>query len=180
MPVWPEGVELDKLNNYQLIKQADVVMLLYLLGEEFDDQTKKINYDYYEKRTMHKSSLSPSIYALMGVRVGETNRAYINFMRTALTDLEDNQGNTHLGIHAASLGGTWQALVFGFGGISIEKDDVLSVNPWLPEKWESLKFSIWWKGNLLDFKITKDNVEVKKRVEKGNVKLKIKGQEAII
>jgi len=180
MPVWPEGVELDKLNSYQLIKQADVVMLLYLLGDQFDEEVMKINYDYYEKRTMHKSSLSPSIYALMGVRVGETNRAYINFMRTALTDLEDNQGNTHLGIHAASLGGTWQALVFGFGGISIEKDDVLSVNPWLPEKWESLKFSIWWKGNLLDFKITKDNVEVKKRVEKGNVKLKIKGQEAII
>lgn len=180
MPVWPEGVELDKLNNYQLIKQADVVMLLYLLGEEFDDQTKKINYDYYEKRTMHKSSLSPSIYSLMGVRVGETNRAYINFMRTALTDLEDNQGNTSLGIHAASLGGTWQAVIFGFGGVSIEKDDVLKVSPWLPQEWESLKFSIWWKGNLLDFVITKENIVVKKRVEKGDVRVRIKGHEIIV
>jgi kojibiose phosphorylase len=65
MPVWPKGVELDKLNDYQLIKQADVVMLLYLLGDQFDEEVMKINYDYYEKRTMHKSSLSPSIYALM-------------------------------------------------------------------------------------------------------------------
>jgi len=180
MPVWPKGVELDKLNNYQLIKQADVVMLLYLLGDQFDEEIMKINYDYYEKRTMHKSSLSPSIYALMGVRVGETKRAYINFMRTALTDLEDNQGNTALGIHAASLGGTWQALIFGFGGLKIEKDDVLSVNPWLPEKWKALKFSIWWKGNLLDFVVTAENVEIRKRVEKSRVRIKIRGKEIVL
>ncbi|ADQ07956.1 glycoside hydrolase family 65 central catalytic [Caldicellulosiruptor hydrothermalis 108] len=180
MPVWPKGVELDKLNSYQLIKQADVVMLLYLLGDQFDEEVMKINYDYYEKRTMHKSSLSPSIYALMGVRVGETKRAYINFMRTALTDLEDNQGNTALGIHAASLGGTWQVLIFGFGGLKVEKNDVLSVNPWLPEKWEALKFSIWWKGNLLDFVVTKENVEIKKRVEKSKVKVRVKGKEIVL
>ncbi|WPX09165.1 glycoside hydrolase family 65 protein [Anaerocellum danielii] len=180
MPVWPEGVELDRLNDYQLIKQADVVMLLYLLGDQFDEEVMKINYDYYEKRTMHKSSLSPSIYALMGVRAGETKRAYINFMRTALTDLEDNQGNTALGIHAASLGGTWQALIFGFGGLKVEKDDILSVNPWLPEKWEALKFSIWWKGNLLDFVITKENIEIRKRVDKSRVKLKIKDKDLVL
>lgn len=180
MPVWPKGVELDKLNSYQLIKQADVVMLLYLLGDQFDEEVIKINYDYYEKRTMHKSSLSPSIYALMGVRAGETKRAYINFMRTALTDLDDNQGNTALGIHAASLGGTWQALIFGFGGLKVEKDDVLSVNPWLPEKWKALKFSIWWKGNLLDFVVTKENVEIKKRVEKSKVKVRVKGKEIVL
>jgi kojibiose phosphorylase len=112
--------------------------------------------------------------------VGETKRAYINFMRTALTDLEDNQGNTALGIHAASLGGTWQALIFGFGGLKIEKDDVLSINPWLPEKWKALKFSIWWKGNLLDFAVTAENVEIKKRVEKSKIKIKIRGKEIVL
>lgn len=62
----------------------------------------------------------------------------------------------------------------------MEKDDVLSVNPWLPEKWEALKFSIWWKGNLLDFVITQENVEIRKRVNKSKVKIMIKDKEMVL
>ncbi|MCD6449261.1 MAG: glycoside hydrolase family 65 protein [Thermotogaceae bacterium] len=161
MPIWPKGVDLTELNNYQLIKQPDVIMAMFVLPEEFDDITKKVNYEYYEPRTMHKSSLSPSIYAILGLMIGNHEKAYQHFMRTALVDLENNQGNTEHGIHAASAGGTWQAAIFGFAGMKIQ-DDQPSFTPWLPDNWNSMKFKIIYKKELYTVYITKNNVEVTK------------------
>jgi kojibiose phosphorylase len=177
MPVWPEGVDITKLGDTQLIKQADVVMLMLLLGEEFDEETKRINYEYYEKRTMHKSSLGPSMYAIMGLKVGDHKNAYQSFMRSANVDLVDNQGNTKEGLHAASAGGTWQVAVFGFGGMEIDKEGRLNINPWLPEKWDKLSYKVFWKGNLIEVVVTKDDVSVKKIKGKDSIKVKVKGKE---
>ena len=177
MPIWPEGVDITKLGDTQLIKQADVVMLMLLLGEEFDEETKRINYEYYEKRTMHKSSLGPSMYAIMGLKVGDHKNAYQSFMRSANVDLVDNQGNTKEGLHAASAGGTWQVAVFGFGGMEIDKEGRLNINPWLPEKWDKLSYKVFWKGNLIEVVVTKDDVSVKKIKGKDSIKVKVKGKE---
>ncbi|WP_026486898.1 glycoside hydrolase family 65 protein [Caldanaerobius polysaccharolyticus] len=177
MPIWPEGVDLARLGDTQLVKQADVVMLMVLLGEEFDEEIKRINYEYYKKRTMHKSSLGPSMYAIMGLKVGDYKDAYGSFMRSANVDLEDNQGNTKEGLHAASAGGTWQVAVYGFAGMYIDKDGLLSFTPWLPEKWKKLSYKIYWKGNLLQIIITKDNVTVKMLEGKDEeLKVKINGE----
>ncbi|MDN5324446.1 MAG: kojibiose phosphorylase [Thermosipho sp. (in: thermotogales)] len=159
MPKWPKGVDLSNLNKYQLIKQPDVIMAMFILPEEFDDETKKVNYEYYEKRTMHKSSLSPSIYAILGLSIGNHEKAYQHFMRTALVDLENNQENTEHGIHAASAGGTWQAAIFGFGGMKI-KENKLEFKPWLPKHWKSMKFKVIFKKKLYSVCITKNNVKV--------------------
>jgi len=151
---------------------------MLLLGEEFDDETKKINYEYYQKRTMHKSSLGPSMYSIMGLKVGDYKNAYYSFLRSANVDLVDNQGNTKEGLHAASAGGTWQVAVFGFGGLYIDKEGVLNINPWLPEKWQKLSYQIYWKGNLLQINIAKDSVDVK--ILEGNgrkIKVKIRGKD---
>jgi kojibiose phosphorylase len=180
MPVWPEGVDVTKLGDTQLIKQADVVMLMLLMPEEFDEETKRINYEYYEKRTMHKSSLSPSMYAIMGLKVGDHRNAYQSFIRSAKVDLADNQGNAVEGIHAASCGGTWQVAVFGFGGLEIDREGTLNINPWLPEKWDKLSYKVFWKGNLLEVIVTKEDVLVKKLEGKGNVKVKVKGKEIVL
>ena len=177
MPIWPEGVDITRLGDTQLIKQADVVMLMLLLGEEFDEETKRINYEYYEKRTMHKSSLGPSMYAIMGLKVGDHKNAYQSFMRSANVDLVDNQGNTKEGLHAASAGGTWQVAVFGFGGMEIDKEGALNINSWLPEKWDKLSYKVFWKGNLIEVIVTKQEVTVKKLKGKGNIKVKVKGKE---
>ncbi|SFE16536.1 kojibiose phosphorylase [Thermoanaerobacter thermohydrosulfuricus] len=177
MSIWPEGVDITRLGDTQLIKQADVVMLMLLLGEEFDEETKRINYEYYEKRTMHKSSLGPSMYAIMGLKVGDHKNAYQSFMRSANVDLVDNQGNTKEGLHAASAGGTWQVAVFGFGGMEIDKEGILNINPWLPEKWDKLSYKVFWKGNLIEVIVTKEDVSVKKLEGKGNIKVKVKGKE---
>lgn len=75
-PIRPKKLNEMSKSQTQIIKQADVVMLLYLMGEEFDEETIRENYIYYEKRTLHGSSLSPSIYAIMGLRTGDTSKAY--------------------------------------------------------------------------------------------------------
>ena len=119
MPRYPKGYHHFNCETTKLLKQPDVVMLMYLLPDEFSAETKRANFEYYEARTLHKSSLSPSIHAIIGIEVGDTTRAVQYFERSALVDLADNQGNTAEGMHIASAGGTWQILVNGFGGLRI-------------------------------------------------------------
>lgn len=178
MPVWPKDAKLDRLGEIQLLKQADVVQLMLMLPEEFSDEIKKANYEYYEQRTMHKSSLSPSMYSILGLSVGDTSNAYKYFMKTVYTDLEDNQGNTEFGLHGASTGGSWQSVVFGFAGLSVGKDGKLKLKPWIPAQWEKLSFNIIWQGskikicifqNYIEIYSNKDNViEVNSKVYKIN------------
>ena len=159
MPLLPKALKGIKRDKTTILKQADVVMLMFLFDEEFDENTKRKNFDYYERRTLHRSSLSPSIYCLMGLRVGESERAYDYLCRSAFVDIDNNQGNTREGIHAASAGGTWQALVFGYAGLKI-KNDQLHFTPRIPEKWTKLSFSLFWKGDLIHIEISKDQVKI--------------------
>lgn len=146
MPLWPKGLDVRRLNETQLIKQPDVVMLFAMIGEEFTLEQKIKNYEYYEQRTMHKSSLSPSMYAMVGLGLGKHDHAYEYFIKAAETDIVDNQGNTAHGLHAANAGGTWQSAVFGFGGLSLDKDGVLRIEPWLPPQWKRLRYRFYWRG----------------------------------
>lgn len=153
-PVRPEALKKIKTSETQIIKQADVVMLLHLLGEEFDEETMKLNYSYYEKRTMHGSSLSPSIYAIMGLKVGDASKAYRYLKRAAFLDLADIQGNTREGIHAANAGGVWQTVVFGFAGLWTDDAGMLHINPKLPKEWRGLSFRIHCPGSWLQVEIS--------------------------
>lgn len=181
MPVWPERVDITRLNGYTLVKQADVVMLLHLMGDRFDHETKRANFQYYEKRTMHKSSLSPSMYSLMGLVVGDHRRAYEYFMRTATVDLADNQGNTGEGFHAASAGGTWQAAVFGFGGMFIHEDGNIGFAPaWLPPHWEVMAYRIHWRGRILEIRVTQEEVTVRMVNEAEGVPVYLYGEKHFV
>ena len=159
MPVWP-NLKGNKLGETQLVKQADVVQLMIMLPEEFSEEVKKSNYEYYEKRTMHKSSLSPSMYSILGLAVGDRHNAYKYFMKTIYTDLEDNQGNTDFGLHAAATGGSWQSAIFGFVGLTVDKENILSINPWLPKQWTGLSFNINWRDSRVAISILKEKIEV--------------------
>lgn len=162
MPVWPKGVDIAALNKYTLIKQADIVMLMHLLSEQFDLDTMRENYIYYENRTMHKSSLGPSMYALMGAKTGQHDKAYANFHRNVMADLADNQGNTALGIHAASAGGSWCAVFYGFCGVGVNAEGCLSVDSWLPEHWESVKLNFHFRGRRLRLTVTRDGARIER------------------
>ena len=138
---------IEGANAVQVLKQPDVMMLMYLLPELFTPETIQANYDYYTPRTdlTFGSSLGPSIQAILATRVGNQEDAYENFMRAARADIEDVRGNARDGIHGASAGGLWQAAVFGFGGLHIE-DDRWYIQPHLPAHWKRLQFKFMWRG----------------------------------
>lgn len=160
MPLMPESC----INKYGMdrciLKQADVVMLMYLLPHLYDEKTQRINFDYYEPRTLHRSSLSPSIHCLVGLRVNDSKRAYAYLERSAYVDLQDNQRNTREGIHAASAGGTWQCVTMGYCGMDVEPDGVLCFNPRLPENWNSVTFSVNRDDQLHRITVTHEGVTI--------------------
>jgi kojibiose phosphorylase len=149
LPCYPVGYDHFNAGETTLLKQPDVVMLIYVLPDEFSDAVKKANYDFYEQRTLHKSSLSPAIHSIMGIEVGDPGRALQYFRRSAFVDLANNQGNTQDGMHAASAGGTWQSLVCGFGGFRVMHGR-MTFKPWLPEEWSELRFRLKWRAKTLD------------------------------
>ncbi len=155
MPRFPEGYDYFNCEDTMLLKQPDVIMLMHMLPDDFDLDTKKANFDFYEARTLHKSSLSPAIHAIMGIEVGDATRAVQYFRRSAFTDLADNQGNTQDGVHIASAGGTWQALVYGFGGFRVKRHQ-LTFDPWVPAEWERIHFRLQWRGRAVDVSIGHD------------------------
>lgn len=144
---------LEETQAYQVLKQPDVLMMLYLLGEEaYSAKIIKANWDYYTPRTdlSYGSSLGPAIQAALAARQGDLQAAYEHFMLAARTDLLNVRGNTGEGIHAATHGGMWQAVVFGFAGLRITADG-LQVAPCLPAKWTRLKFKVCYRGEYHTF-----------------------------
>ncbi len=138
---------IEGANDTQVLKQPDVVMLMYLLPEEIDPRAAQKNYDYYTARTdlTYGSSLGPSIQAIMATRLGSLDQAYENFLRAARADIEDVRGNAGDGIHGASAGGLWQSVVFGFGGLQLHEEGWELV-PKLPSHWTRLSFKFVWRG----------------------------------
>ena len=145
---------MDATNESQVLKQPDVLMLLYLMRDEFGDRQDLVqkNWNYYAPRTdsTYGSSLTSGIHAIIAANVGADSEANHHFLRAAMVDLEDNRGNTPDGIHAASAGGIWQAVVFGFGGIQL-KDNKPVANPHLPNCWTYLKFKLQWHNTWYSF-----------------------------
>lgn len=129
----------------QVYKQADLVMLFYLMDELFSKECIKRNFDYYEERTIHDSSLSLCIHALVAARAGEYALADDMFYRCCCVDVGDNTDNSDEGIHAASIGGIWLALVMGYGGLRVGKDSI-SLNPILPKGWKKYSFILTYRN----------------------------------
>ncbi len=138
--------------RYQVCKQADLVLALFLLSDKFTDEEKRKNYDYYEKITTHDSSLSSCIFSIVASDIGYHQKAYEYFSSTARMDLDDYHGNTNHGIHAANMAGTWMCVVNGFAGLRIDKDNI-SFEPYLPEKWEGYKFKTNFKGRIIEVEV---------------------------
>lgn len=147
---------IDGANKRQVLKQPDVLMLLYLMRQSqefpYNQEALEKNWDYYAPRTdiTYGSSLGPAIHAILASDLGKTAEAYERFMQAAMVDLEDVRGNAADGIHGASAGGIWQAVVFGFGGIQL-RDNQPVANPHLPPGWTRLKFKLQWRGKSHEF-----------------------------
>ena len=122
-------------------------MLLYLLRDRFTSEDLEANWRYYTPRTDLEggSSLGPAIYATLAARLGEMDEAYRRLRQAALVDFADNRGNTADGIHMASAGALWQAIVFGFAGLELTPDGP-RVSPRLPPHWRRLRFTVYHRG----------------------------------
>lgn len=177
MPVMPESCKGKRGMERKVLKQADVVMLMFLLPGAFDMQTQRENFDYYEKRTMHRSSLSPCIHCMMGLRVGDDQRAYAYLERSAYVDLRNNQGNAREGIHAASAGGTWQCVTLGYCGMSVTPDGLLAFSPRLPQRWTQVDFHIQWRGDLLH--VQADHRSVRVLSQGGPIRYLVNGEPCV-
>jgi beta-phosphoglucomutase len=151
---------IDETNQRQVLKQPDVLMLLYLMRDTqaVSDDVLQKNWDYYAPRTdiTYGSSLTPAIHAILAAKLGAAALAYQRFMQAAMVDLDDNRGNTGDGIHAAAAGGVWQAVVFGFGGIQLQEHGPVAT-PHLPATWTRLKFKLHWRGTWHPFDLTPDS-----------------------
>ena len=134
----------ERIQQSKIIKQPDVVMLVHLLWERFPPDVRRVNFEYYEPRCGHGSSLSPAIHALVAARLGKVLLAQRYFRQAAEIDLA-NKGNAAGGVHAAAMGGLWQAAVFGFAGLHLTEKGP-EHRPNLPPSWRSISMVFRWRG----------------------------------
>jgi len=149
----------------QIIKQADVVLMIYLFGERYTLETKSTNWEYYEPRTEHGSSLSACSYSLIAAQLGKVDWAYRYFMKTATIDL-NGKGKQYVGTlyiggtHPAGNGGAWMSAVFGLCGIHC-MDNIISINPHLPAHWEQVIVPFMLHGQKLKIALTNKSIDIK-------------------
>lgn len=149
----------DRILRSCYIKQADVLQGLWFLDDLYSLDEKKRNFDFYEPLTVHESSLSPSVHAIIASEIGYIDKAYEMFMHTVLLDLNNVNSDTSDGLHITSMAGSWMSVVYGFGGIRI-KDGELSISPVIPKKWESYAFHLYYRNTTLRITVTKDKCTV--------------------
>jgi alpha,alpha-trehalose phosphorylase len=142
------------LYRKQVVKQADLVLAMYLCGDEFTDEQKARNFAYYEALTVRDSSLSACVQAVLAAEVGHVDLARAYLDEAALMDLDDLEHNTRDGLHIASLAGAWMALVAGFGGMRYRGGEPLKFAPRLPPGMSRLAFRLYFRGRLLNVEIT--------------------------
>ena len=144
----------DRILRSCFIKQADVLQGFYFFEDDFSDKELESNFDFYEPRTVHESSLSPCVHSILAAKLGRLEQAYEFYLRTARLDLDDYNDEVHEGLHITSMAGTWMSVVEGFGGMRV-KNGVLHFNPQLPEQWSGFEFNVRFRDNLVNLRVSK-------------------------
>ncbi len=150
----------DRILRSCYIKQADVLQGIYLFEEDFDIETIRRNFSFYEPLTVHESSLSPCVHAILATVIGDHEKAYEMYLRTARLDLDDYNNDTEDGCHITSMAGTWMAVVKGFAGLRV-RDGVLSLRPHCPEQWDAYRFRIKYRGRDLEIDVQRDKLTIR-------------------
>ena len=141
--------------RHQVLKQADIVLAMFLLGNEFPEEQKRRNFNYYDPLTTGDSSLSACVQSIIAAEIGDERQAREYFQYALLMDLGNVAGNASDGVHIASAAGVWSSLVFGFGGVR-DFDGRLSFDPRLPRTWNELAFSLRFRGRQLRIRLSHD------------------------
>ncbi|MFE5337961.1 glycoside hydrolase family 65 protein [Isoptericola sp. NPDC056573] len=164
--------------RYQVLKQADVVLALFLQGQHFSAEQKLADFEYYDPLTTGDSTLSGVVQSIVAAEVGYHELALEYFVSSLLVDLANLHDNAADGVHVASAGGTWSALAFGFGGMR-DHDGVLSFDPRLPQGWEALTFRVQWHGSRLRVTVRPDELELVAETGDG-AKVLVRGEQVAV
>ncbi|MST86979.1 glycoside hydrolase family 65 protein [Lactobacillus porci] len=148
----------DKILRSPFIKQADVLQGIYFLNDRYTKEQKEKNFDFYEPMTVHESSLSASIHAILAAELGKQEKAMDLYKRTARLDLDNYNNDTSDGLHITSMSGSWLAIVQGFAGMRYNEDGV-SFAPFLPKGWTRYSFKINYRGRILAVEVA-DKVKI--------------------
>ncbi|HWR74025.1 MAG TPA: family 65 glycosyl hydrolase domain-containing protein [Bacteroidales bacterium] len=149
----------DRILRSVFIKQADVLQGIYFFEDDYEEETIRRNFDFYESRCVHESSLSPSIHSVLAARLHDIERAYTLYLRTARLDLDDYNREVKDGLHITSMAGTWLSIVEGFGGMRIRNDRVY-LDPVIPAAWSSYSFIVRFRNNPLRVEVNGKAVAV--------------------
>lgn len=149
----------DRILRSCFIKQADVLQCMYLFEDDFTQEQLKRNFDFYEPMTVHESSLSPCVHAILASKLGYKEKAYEMYLRTSRLDLDDYNNDTEDGCHITSMAGTWMSVVKGFGGMRV-KNGQLHFNPFIPDQWQAYSFRIEFRDRVLKVKVSKEETEI--------------------
>ncbi len=150
----------DKILRSPYIKQADVLQGMYFFEEDFDESTLQRNYAFYEPLTVHESSLSPCVHAIIASKLGEDDAAYAFYLQTARLDLDDYNAEVEEGLHITSMAGTWMSIVEGFAGMRV-RNNCLLFNPRLPKAWNKLSFKINFRKHIYSIVMSQERFDCK-------------------
>ena len=142
----------DRILRSVYIKQADVLQGMYFFEDNFDIETIKRHYDFYEPFTLHESSLSACVHSIIAAKIGNAGQAYKFYLQTARLDLDDYNNDSADGCHITSMAGTWLSVVQGFGGMRIKNDKVY-LSPFLPPEWKGYSFHIVFRNTRMKIEI---------------------------
>ena len=160
--------------RFQVLKQADVVLALFLQGNQFTLEEKLADFDYYDPLTTSDSTLSRVVQSIIAAEIGYQDLALEYFLHTLYVDLADLHHNTSDGVHVASAGGVWSGLVSGFGGMR-DHDGILTFDPRLPASWPMLRYRMIWHGTRMIITLTADSMHVKAIDGKKPVRFSVRG-----
>ncbi len=147
----------ERIYRNDMLKQPDLLMFMMLYASEFTKEQLAANYDFYEPRCIHESSLSPSVHSILATRLGRIGVAEDFFAFATRMDLDNYNRNTREGLHTTSIAGAWMNIVYGFGGLCSD-GDILALNPCIPAAWEGYSFQIQVQGKLLKVQVAQDGV----------------------
>lgn len=165
----------DRIYRNDMIKQPDVLMLFLLFNTSFTEEELKANYEYYEPKCIHESSLSPSVHSILAAQLKKKEDALKFFQFATRMDLDNYNRNTCEGLHTTSIAAAWMNIVYGFGGMRSD-GDMLEFTPTIPQKWEGYSFHITYKDAVIEIRVEKENVFMKLLQDKA-VTVKVYGRE---
>ncbi|WP_086350537.1 glycoside hydrolase family 65 protein [Candidatus Enterococcus clewellii] len=168
----------DRIYRNDMIKQPDVLMFQFLYNQRFSKESKQVNYAYYEPRTIHESSLSPSIHSVLAAELGRVDEAFDFFSFATRMDLDNYNRNTNEGLHTTSIAAAWMNIVYGFGGLRSDGDQLM-LHPVVPKQWKGYTFRIEYRKRIIEVMASTEAASI--RVVSGEpLLLSVYGEERLI